>query len=141
MVELNLNAPCPCGSSKLIADCCWRGAAGLVVPEANTRPRGARTGRANPECYARSLNDCSADITREHYISRNVLDLLAPNGKFEVVNPPWAIGKTVSVSPATFFHKVLCSRHNHVLKPLDTTAGKFFRTLMGGFDTKPRRWP
>src|SRR5690242_12271788 len=90
MVELNLSDPCPCGSGKPGGACCWRGPSlGFVVPEANPRPPGPKTGHANPECYARSLNDCSEDISKEHYISRNVLVSFAPTGRFDVVNPVW----------------------------------------------------
>ncbi len=136
MVELNLSEPCPCGSGKPGGECCWRGGLAFVVPEANPRPPAPKTGFAHPECYARSLNDCSDDISKEHYVSRNILESFAPSGRFDVVNPPWALGKTVPVSPGTFFARVLCRRHNNALIDLDTTGGNFFRAVMAGTDTK-----
>src|SRR6266545_2919629 len=139
MVELNLSEPCPCGSGKPGGECCWRGGLAFVVPEANPRPPAPKTGFAHPECYARSLNDCSDDISKEHYVSRNILESFAPSGRFDVVNPPWALGKTVPVSPGTFFARVLCRRHNNALIDLDTTGGNFFRAVMAAPTPRPRR--
>lgn len=93
----------------------------------NTTPPGQKTGFSHPLCFARSLCDCSGAISREHYISRGVLDLFPSRG-IAISGLPWILeGETKWVSRQSLAGKMLCERHNHALSPLDRTAAEFFR--------------
>ncbi|BBX38909.1 hypothetical protein X011_25570 [Mycobacterium tuberculosis variant microti OV254] len=92
----------------------------------------ARTGYANPGCYARVSNDCSEDLTLEHYISDDLLKSIAWDGKAVLVRGaawlPSQTGKSVGVK--SFSSRMLCGRHNRALSPLDHTATDYFRYFL-----------
>jgi hypothetical protein len=88
---------------------------------------------AHPECYARSLRDCSERISREHYVSAVVLRgvsvgeacVLVQNLSFQQTkDTPQKMGISSLVG------KILCRKHNSALSGLDD-AGK---TLFDGMD-------
>jgi hypothetical protein len=93
-------------------------------------PKPPATGFSHPDCYASPLRDCSKNISKEHYISNVVLDILSQNGKLQVSGFPW-LPKGISkwVTPAALQSHILCERHNNALSPLDTLAGRFFRAF------------
>lgn len=99
-------------------DCC-------LTRRIRTRPPGDKTGHSNPRCYARDLMDCSHDISREHYISRGLLELW---GRFnlQLEGAPWAPETTPTVSVNSMTSKILCRRHNEALSPLDSLAKDLF---------------
>jgi hypothetical protein len=114
---------CTCGSGKVFVDCCFA--------PLDTRPPGAPTGYAHPACYARELGDCSPSSSREHFVSRNILDLLGP-GQAQVQGLHWLQpGETKLLDPRALATRVLCERHNNALSPLDALAGRFFRFVRG----------
>lgn len=81
---------------------------------------------SHPRCYAAKLGDCSAKISREHYISRTVLARLAVDGLVDLTGLPWQEGRTIGPLPPTAFTgKILCQAQNERLSPLDE-AGKAF---------------
>ena len=43
----------------------------------------------NPKCYAAELNECSKDISAEHFFSRSILELLDDGPGFTVSGFPW----------------------------------------------------
>lgn len=92
-------------------------------------PSGPRTGYSHSKCYARELGDCSETITREHYISENILKLLNVT---EVAGAAWHADpdELVPASPRWLASKMLCDRHNSALSPLDSEAGRFIDTLL-----------
>jgi hypothetical protein len=111
---------CPCGSGRLMINCC-------LFVRRETRPPEPATGYAHQKCFARDLADCSETISREHFISRSILELFGKNG-ITVSGMPWIPdGEQRRVSPASLTGKMLCERHNHVLSPLDSVAAEFFR--------------
>jgi hypothetical protein len=115
--------PCFCGSGRTIAACCFA--------EIDTSPPGQPTGFGHLNCYARALGDCSPIISREHYISENVLRLFDGNVA-ETSSPPWSrdgARKTIGINSLT--GKILCDRHNSALSRLDELVGKFFRLVIG----------
>jgi len=134
-----LAAPCVCGSSMQLRSCCAKG--GRLVLRSHpstTRPPPPRTAHANRRCYARALNDCSEQISKEHYFSRGVLRELAAAGPTNTVRmsgmglpdgdlPPDQVGQA----------KILCGRHNSVLTALDTVGARLFRALREGIKTIP----
>jgi hypothetical protein len=110
---------CLCGSGRLLRDCC-------LTVRYDTIPVGPTTGESHPACFARSLNDCSRTISREHYISKGVLGLFG-NSDPTVSGFPWLPdGNQKKVPIASLTGKVLCTRHNHALSPLDAVAVRFF---------------
>ena len=77
-----------------------------------------------PRCYASALGNCIGPISREHYISENILAQLdsVPAGSI-----PWLQNQNVSVAPKDLFvANCLCKYHNEFLSPLDSLAGKAF---------------
>jgi hypothetical protein len=81
----------------------------------NTKPAGKRTDYSHPKCYARALEDCDQQITREHYISRKLLERFED---FEADGFAWLPEKK-SLTATALQSKVLCKRHNEALSPLD----------------------
>jgi hypothetical protein len=68
-------------------------------------------------------------MTKEHYMSRTILDKLG-GGNLRISGFPWlSAGEERDVSPKGMSARVLCGRHNNALSPLDAEAGRFFETL------------
>ena len=115
--------PCTCGSGKPPVDCCFA--------DLDTRPPGDKTGFSHPDCYARDLADCSKEVSREHFISKSVLEMLGTD-PLRIRGAHWLpSGKDQTISPTAMTAKVLCTRHNNALSPLDTLAAKFIRFVRG----------
>ena len=125
-------ANCPCGSGRP-ARRCHRGEDGSWIAK---RPPALltdeRTGYANPRCYGSASKDCSEDMTREHYISDDVLESISWDGKLVTVRgAAWLAtdeGKTVAVKRLSSW--MLCGRHNRALSPLDRMAADYFRYFL-----------
>lgn len=83
----------------------------------NTKPPGERTGYAHPQCYASGLADCDQKISREHYISENLLKRI---GESVLVSGLAWLDEAKLLSTNALASKVLCKRHNEALSPLDT---------------------
>jgi hypothetical protein len=92
-----------------------------------TTPTGIHTGHSHSRCHAQELKGCSRKISKEHYISRDVLSAIG--GPLEVSGFPWLAGETAGLSVDALTSKILCERHNNALGPLDKEAGKFFRAV------------
>lgn len=82
------------------------------------------------QCYCAPLGDCSGGMSREHYLSRGILDLIARGETLRVEGIP-AIngGKPIHLRPDGLAAKVLCQHHNNTLTDLDATALRFFTML------------
>lgn len=114
---------CPCGSGLLVKDCC-------LNKRENTIPKPPKTGYSNNMCFARSLNDCSEKISKEHFISDSVLKLINKKGSFEISKTHWIPdGESRTITRASLASHILCERHNSVLSPLDNFAKNFFSFL------------
>lgn len=95
---------------------------------------------AHPGCYARVLNDCSSKLSREHYVSQTVLDLLGDEHR--ITNASWLLPGQQSKPLATssLGSRVLCEKHNHALSRLDSQALTFFDALLWGLsDMSPQQ--
>jgi hypothetical protein len=102
---------------------------GIALGRKNAVPP-TRSTFAHPKCYARVLGNCSKEISKEHFISRNILEELHQSGGLRVGGMPWnAPGEVVAISPASLAGKVLCRHHNGLLSDLDVLGGRFFRAL------------
>lgn len=128
-IILKIDAPCPCGSGDAIANCHLDVDGRLRKHLTSLRPPGAQTGFSHPHCYLRDTYDCSEQISREHYMSRSVLEKLG-TGLIRVSGMPWVpTGQTLDTSVESLTAKILCKRHNEALSPLDAEAAIFFSAL------------
>lgn len=122
-------ALCPCGSGRKARRCHLGEDLSWVAERPPALLTDARTGYANPGCYGRASKDCSDDLTREHYISDDLLESISWDGKAVLVRgaawQPSGEGKTVGVNSLS--SRILCGRHNRALSPLDKMAASFFR--------------
>jgi hypothetical protein len=135
-IKLRPTDLCPCRCGWMITSCCLDASDGKLRKKFKTiKPPSPTTNYSHPNCYLRITNDCSQDISREHYISANVLEQLGDEG-IQVSGLPWFKPeelKRLSVDNLT--SKILCTRHNENLSPLDSEAGTFFRFLTAALVT------
>lgn len=119
---------CPCGSLRL-AKSCHRGKDHSWIAVAPPPLLdGPRTGYGNQSCYARSSSDCSRDVTREHWLSADLLKRIADHNTVLVEGAAWMSGAETGrqIGVGSLSSKMLCGRHNAALSPLDVTAATFF---------------
>lgn len=127
-MSFNPDELCPCESGNLFRRCCQR--SGCPAP-AVTRPTGEKTGISNERCYASAYNNCSTKLSREHFLSESILEILDVTGNLTAAGLPWlSPGEHRSVAPSMLTGKVLCTRHNSALSSLDARFLRFFRTLL-----------
>lgn len=120
---------CLCGSGKLLKDCC-------LTKRYGTQPKKTKTGYSHPKCYARIFLDCSIQLSREHYISRGLLNLFGERN-FYVEGFPWApYGEKRFVSAESLTGRMLCTRHNEILSELDNLAKIFFEFFIKDWNGK-----
>lgn len=132
MIIINRASPCPCGSGKAIEACHLDPIDNqLRIARPKLTPPGQKTGLAHPKCYLRGTFDCSEDISREHYVSKNVLAQIGQSAKLiRVKGVPWVKeGTHKDMSLDSLAANILCRRHNTALSPLDEGAGRFFSVL------------
>jgi hypothetical protein len=115
------NALCTCGSGLALAACCLRPCGDLTAP-------GPATGYSHPKCYARELSNCSCTISGEHWVSESLLYLFAPDGAIRLRGLS-GMNDWRRTSPGRLKSRVLCSRHNNLLSPLDQLTTRFFASL------------
>jgi hypothetical protein len=121
---------CPCGSRRQAQRCHRAGDHSWVAERPPALLAGPRTGYSNPGCYARSSNDCDEHLTREHFITDELLETISADKKVVMVQGaswqgPDAKKKTIGLK--SFSSWMLCHRHNTALWPLDSMASQFFR--------------
>src|SRR5215472_8022840 len=121
--------PCPCGSGKFFAHCCSRPDGGIYKAFTLPIPPAPVTGYAKAGCYMKWTADCSRKMSREHFVSDNVLTLVGETN-VAVNGAPWLPqGVTKPLPISALVGNILCKRHNEAMSSLDTTAGKFFRSV------------
>lgn len=80
-----------------------------------------REAYSHPRCWANSRGDCCTKISREHYISDNVLKVL---GAETVRGSAYTGGRPgIDIKRKEFGANVLCCCHNSELSPLDASVG------------------
>ena len=85
-------------------------------------------------CYAEHLGNCNGGISKEHYVSRSVLE--AAGGEIQVSGFPWQEkNETKKVGINSLVSKVLCSYHNSELSSLDASGSSFLEALRSIFNT------
>lgn len=126
------NLGCPCGSKEPSYKCCWRGdgrwektPVGPISVEASDD-----SAFANDRCYLSALHNCGSKITKEHFISRNILEQITTDKlKFAGAGHFFGGKDQVEIGIDAFSAKVLCDAHNSALSPLDAAAGLAFSTF------------
>jgi hypothetical protein len=76
-------------------------------------------------CYAESLGDCRGGMSREHFISKSLLQQLDRSFTAEGFDPSDRT-RMATVSAASLAAAVLCEGHNTRLSPVDAGAAPFF---------------
>ena len=119
---------CPCESGLAPSACCRRsGGRWYKVPDP-FEPAPPLTGFAHPQCYLHPTYDCSETLENEHYVTATVLRTIGST--LRVSGFSWvkeSISRDIPVEQ--FTARVLCSRHNRALSPIDTQGGRFVRWI------------
>jgi hypothetical protein len=131
MIRLDVNRDlCPCGSGKLLRECCVGPNNTFRTTPLDTQPPLPRTGFSNPRCYASRLGDCSPLLSREHFISHGILKVLRHGGTVTINGFNWQPENSVQeLPPARLASKILCKRHNESLSGLDAMALRLFQAI------------
>lgn len=130
-VQFNVSpfSACPCGNGRVVSQCCLTNR-GFIKKATATSPVGPRTSRSLLRCYAAPLKDCSGKLSREHYISENLLYELNRLRDLRVSGFKWQANREYApLSPNSLASKVLCDRHNTALSSIDAIALHLFRAL------------
>ena len=128
----------PCGSGKAIASCHLDTDGRFRKTLDPLQPSSPLTNYSHPGCYLRDTRNCSEQISREHYMSKAVLEQLG--SKLRVSGTPWLQpGETVDTSIGSLTAKILCKRHNEALSPLDSEASLFLSILRGALTDLRRK--
>ena len=120
---------CPCRSGEPAYSCCYKGNGHWErAPVGTIEP--AKTDFKNDRCYLSPTGNCGVKITREHFISRQILEQITTSTlKFEGTSPIFGGKQSVEIGINSFSAKVLCDRHNSALSPLDDAAGLAFSAI------------
>lgn len=82
------------------------------------------------DCFLKGHGSCSAKISKEHYISRTLLEALSNNGGIPIGGLPWQPDQTLQkIGIESLVSKILCQTHNSSLSPLDAVGGKLFQVI------------
>jgi len=85
--------------------------------------------KTNKKCYANILGNCDSKMTREHYISEGIFNLMS-GVSFTVSGFPWQKrDSTQQLRTSDLTAKVLCRKHNSELGSIDSSAQHFFKTI------------
>ena len=97
---------------------------------ADVSPGGMHTGITHPRCFASADANCSIHISKEHVVSATLLRQFAHNGWAKISGLRWQKEKTFDLFPVKrLASKVLCTRHNSALSPLDAEIDDFSRVV------------
>jgi hypothetical protein len=126
---------CPCGSEREFAACCLGANGWPAMTVESLLPPPPPTGTARAGCYMAETADCGEGLSREHYISRSLID--AP--EVRVRGMPWQRKAFERYAPDNLTARILCRRHNSALSPLDAHAKRFFLALEAGLQHAQRK--
>jgi hypothetical protein len=84
-------------------------------------------------CYAVHLGNCKGGMSKEHYISRSVLEIAGKT--VQTSGFPWQkLDQAQEIGIEALTSRILCSHHNSRLSPLDKTGREFLSALKSIFD-------
>ena len=122
---------CPCQSGKKAKFCCWISKGKWNKAPLLIQVRDIAVDYAHSKCYASSTNKCSTKISREHYISHNILKEFVYERGVKITGLPWIDYETWKILPTeSLASNILCESHNTALSDLDAQMGRFFRTII-----------
>lgn len=125
----DLEDACPCGSLRRARNCHARRGRGWIVPPPGPLLNDDFTGYANPGCYARISEDCTDKLSKEHWLSNDILKEIGAGKPIRISGASWQAGREDLLPPQALGSNVLCDRHNSALSPLDQLAGHVFRVV------------
>ncbi len=129
IIQIAADGPCPCRSGKVTAECCMAADGTFRVRFPSPLPPGGITGFSHAQCTMRDTHNCSEDVSREHFMSKSVLDLF--RAKTVDIHFPWNdVGGKTPVDIENLTSGILCARHNSALAPLDAVAVQAFGNLL-----------
>jgi len=83
------------------------------------------SGEVNPNCYLRDTHDCCDKLSREHLMTRRILELSdGPTAGYR-----WLKGQTKDLPPDALASHVLCRSHNSRLSKLDDVGISVFAAM------------
>lgn len=129
------NDACPCGSGNLFGACCLGSDRRPAMALGSLLPPAPVSGEVQAGCYMAATADCGGGLSREHYISRGLID----GPELRIRGMPWQRGKVVRYAPDNLVARILCQRHNSAMSPLDAHAIRFFRAVEAGLKHAQRR--
>jgi hypothetical protein len=88
----------------------------------------------NDRCYLSPLGNCGSKITKEHFISRTILEMLAADenlrGSVSFEGGEHFFGRRLDkIGIDSVSAKVLCDHHNSALSDIDSAVGLAFATI------------
>ncbi|MEP7289114.1 MAG: SEC-C metal-binding domain-containing protein [Chloroflexota bacterium] len=129
-VKIGRNELCPCGSEKKAKHCCLKPDGQLKKSPANIFPDGPFTGFFHPKCFANVDHNCSNVISHEHFISETLLQQMNNDNTVKISGMKWQAKETFNRMPIpSLAPRILCTRHNNALSPLDMVIGRFSQML------------
>lgn len=94
----------------------------------NSLPRSG--GYQHPRCYARGDANCSTKISKEHFISKTLLERIHRDNTAKIAGLAWQAPETFQRVPIKgLASKILCERHNSALSGLDAAFGAFTQAI------------
>ena len=105
-----------------------------------------KAGNSNPKCYLSDMKGCSDKISKEHYISQNLLDKIEKqNRTIDICGLSWLPKECLkSIGKANLASNILCTHHNSKLSGLDdeivavTSGGSTIRTDVRNISSQGR---
>jgi len=92
-------------------------------------------------CFLHGYGACSEKLSKEHYISKTVLEAIGSNGSTQIGGLPWQPDQTLlKIGIQSLVSRILCETHNSGLSSLDSVAGTLFRALNAA-DKSPETLP
>jgi hypothetical protein len=83
------------------------------------------------KCFARTLNNCSKNISLEHFMSKKLQKIVLPGKNILLQGPIWLPkDSTKKVSINTMGSNILCEYHNNLLSYLDAEILTFIQLLL-----------
>jgi hypothetical protein len=119
---------CPCGSDRSVRECCFTRGTDVVASGVGPLLQPPTTGIELPACYAGASKDCRGPLTREHTVSKNVLDRIG-GAQGRILVSGLRDQDDLPLRPDALASKVLCERHNNALSPIDVIGGHFVEVL------------
>lgn len=93
------------------------------------------------KCYAAEIGGCGGGLSREHPVSKCLLERLSALGDGADIEAPWfARGRRREMFESAMQTRVLCRDHNRLLSPYDTEACKLFDVILASSLKKLETW-